>query len=113
MSDGNANSFERVYKCVLYINRYHTVQCLTSNIDYGLRFRALYPDFVRHMLICLQKCISNHEAKQSSKFQSDPSPIIASQLQFISYFLIFLFVSHLKKVLDSVLICDILGIGLF
>ena len=25
------------------------------------------------MLIFLQKCISNHEAKQSSKFQSDPS----------------------------------------
>ena len=30
--------------------------------------------FPPHMLICLQKCISNHETKQSFKIQSDPSP---------------------------------------
>ena len=35
--------------------------------------------FFPHMLICLQMCISNHETKQSSKFQSDP---IASQSTF-------------------------------
>ena len=29
--------------------------------------------FSPQMLICLQKCISNHETKQSSKFQSDTS----------------------------------------
>ena len=27
----------------------------------------LYRDFSQHMLICLQKCIRNHETKQSSK----------------------------------------------
>ena len=36
--------------------------------------RALYRHFFPNMLIFLQKCISNHETKQSSKFQSDPSP---------------------------------------
>ena len=30
--------------------------------------------FSPHMLIFLQICISNHETKQSSKFQTDPSP---------------------------------------
>ena len=30
--------------------------------------------FFLQTLICLQKCVSNHETKQSSKFQSDPSP---------------------------------------
>ena len=34
---------------------------------------ALYQDFFPHMLIFLQKCISDHETKQASKFQSDPS----------------------------------------
>ena len=29
--------------------------------------------FSPHMLIFLRKCISNHETKQASKFQSDPS----------------------------------------
>ena len=29
--------------------------------------------FLLHMHIILQKCISDHETKQSSKFQSDPS----------------------------------------
>ena len=28
--------------------------------------------FSPRMLICLQKCISNHKTKQASKFQSDP-----------------------------------------
>ena len=58
---------------------------------------VLYWDFFPHMLIFLQKCISNHEAKQSSKFQSDPSPnyftidvwkINCWFQPFISYFLI-------------------------
>ena len=42
---------------------------------------ALYQDLFLHMLICLEKCISNHETiKQASKFQSDPSSRpIASQ----------------------------------
>ena len=30
--------------------------------------------FFPHMQIFLQKCISTHETKQSSKFLSDPSP---------------------------------------
>ena len=34
---------------------------------------ALYQDFFPHMLIFLRKCFSNHETKQASKFQSDPS----------------------------------------
>ena len=53
--------------------------------------RALYLDFFPNMLIFLQKYISNHETKQSSKFQSDLS----------------------LNEFCSVLTCDILGIGLF
>ena len=53
--------------------------------------------FFPHMLILLRKCISNHETKQASKFQRDPSPncftidawnINCWYQQFISYFLI-------------------------
>ena len=79
---------------------------------------ALYQDFSPKMLIFLQKCIiSNHETKQSSKFQSDPSSNcfkidvwkISCCIQQFN-FLIFLLASHFTQVLD-VLTCDILGIG--
>ena len=71
----------------------------------------------------LQKCISNHETKQASKFQSDLSSncftinVWNILLTFSSvYFLIlsycFFLVSHFTQVC-SVLICDILGLGLF
>ena len=57
---------------------------------------ALYQDLFPHILICLQKCIFNHETKQASKFQSDPSSNSQSMFEkqnveskhFISYFLI-------------------------
>ena len=64
-----------------------------------------------HMLICLQKCISNHETKQST---------LEILLTFNSLFLIFLivffciaFYGILLHEFCSVLRCDIFGIGLF
>ena len=64
-----------------------------------------------------QKCISNHETKQSSKFQSDPSlkyKLLTSTVYFLSFLLFF--PPNLYLILPkfwSVLTCDILGIGLF
>ena len=59
--------------------------------------------FPPHMLIWLRRCISNHETKQASKFQSDPCPncftidvwnINCWRQQFISYLSYCFFVSH-------------------
>ena len=67
-----------------------------------------------HMLIFLQKCISNHETnKQASKFQNDPSSncftidvwnincwlSTVSSLLFLTFLLVFFFVSHFTRVL--------------
>ena len=82
--------------------------------------------FFPHMLIFLQKCISNPESKQGFKFQSDLSPncftidvlkykLLISTVYFLS-FLFFIFLYRILRHLHefcSVLRCDILGIGLF
>ena len=94
---------------------------------YEINCRWIVPSiwiFFPHMLILLQKCISNHETKQSSKFQSNPSPNgftidvwnIYKLLTFNSLFLTFFSFSFFNLILHkfcSVLICDILAIGLF
>ena len=54
---------------------------------------ALYQDFFPAHADFLQKCIYNHETKQASKFQSDPSSNcftidVCWLQQCISYFLI-------------------------
>ena len=78
--------------------------------------------FFPHMLICIQKCISNHVSKQSSKFQSGPSYMyncftidvwkinFCMQQFFLSFFLIVIYL--IWHIFWSVLTCDILRIGL-
>ena len=74
---------------------------------------ALYQDFFPHMLILLHKCISNHETKQASKFQSDPSSNCFTIDVWIIFLLSYCFFLYLiLRKFCSDLTCDILGIGL-
>ena len=67
------------------------------------------------MLILLQKCISYHETKQASKFQSDPSYILRGMpigCWFEDRSLIVICIYLILHKFWSVSTSDILGIGL-
>ena len=97
---------------------------LVYMIFYGILWhRQWRPPSIRiffpPMLICLQKCVSNHDTKQASKFQSDLSTncftiivwkMLNSTVYFLLSYCVFLYLVLHK--FCSVLTCDILGIGL-
>ena len=76
---------------------------------------ALYQDLLPHMLILLQKCISNHETISNAPSFRVIRALIASQSTFEIYslFLTFLYCCFLYLILHtlcSVLTCNILTI---
>ena len=77
------HSFHYVVSTLLHIHLCHYSNGQTMNSVHISPLKEYYEivgesrplsAFFPNMLIVLQKCISNHETKQSSKFQSDPSP---------------------------------------
>ena len=98
---------------------------LLTTLKEILWYRRWSPPSIRifptHADFFLQKCISNHETKQASKFQSVTSSNCftidvwtincwLSTVYFLRTFLLFLY--HILHKFCSVLTCDILGIGL-
>ena len=97
-----ATDREGLYKMLLI--RHISYVTRSSEISHLAKY---YFGICSHMLICLQKCVSNHETKQSSSFRlSDPSPNCFTNdvwninywLSTVFYFLIFIFVSHFTRV---------------